>query len=105
MGTPSSNSPAADTAAVITLAALPNSFPRVLDQITWSYSAAPTNGNVKVESPSGNIVHEFDVTAGGPGFIPFPRGLDGTAGAAMIITLAAGGGAVSGIINVTERNE
>ncbi len=45
-------------------------------------------------------VFTIAITAAGPDFIPFPVPKKGTANTAMIITLAAPGGAVVGKVNV-----
>ena len=55
----------------------------------WSVgfaSAAPTNGNLKVEDGSGTTVVSLDVTAAGPGFVPFDPPLSGSPGTALILT-------------------
>lgn len=91
--------PSSNTAAVITYAAAGAGVSHVISGIAWSYSAAPTAGNLKVEDGSGTTVFSIDITAAGPGFIPFAAPLKGTANTAMIITLAAGGSGVSGKVN------
>lgn len=104
MGTPYYHAPAAATAAVITLAAN-TGVAHEIEMLAWSYDAAPTGGNLKVESPSGTTLFEFDITAAGPGFIPLSGScLKGASGSAMIITLASGAGAVSGIVNCIKRD-
>lgn len=97
------HSPAAATAAVITLPAIPG-VKHQIEHVSWSYDAAPTGGNLKIESPSGTTIFEIDITAAGPGFIPFSGScITGAVGAALIITLASGAGAVSGIVNASQR--
>lgn len=91
--------PSSNTAAVITYAAAGAGISHVISGIAWSYSGAPTAGNLKVEDGSGTTVFSVDITAAGPGFIPFSTPLKGTANTAMIITLAAGGSGVSGKVN------
>lgn len=91
--------PSSNTAAVITYAAGGAGVSHVISGIAWSYSAAPTAGNLKVEDGSGTTVFSVDITAAGPGFIPFAAPLKGTANTAMILTLAAGGSGVSGKVN------
>ena len=98
------NAPASNTAAVLTYAAVSDRR-HVLDGIQWSYSAAPTGGNLKVEDGSGTTVFSIDVTAAGPGFVPFAPGLAGRGNTAMIVTLAAGGSGVSGKVNASHRLE
>lgn len=89
---------AANTAVVITYAAVPG-FAHALHSIIASYSAAPTGGKVTIEDGAGTTVFEADITAAGPTTIPFPVGLMGTKNTALVITLAAGAGAVVGKLN------
>lgn len=94
------NTPAANTAAVVTYAAQPN-LRHVVTGLAWSYSAAPTNGNLKIEDILGTTVFSIDITAAGAGVIVFPQPKkSATANTAMIITLAAGGGAVVGKLSI-----
>src|SRR5947209_7971219 len=97
--TSDANLPASNTAAVITYAAGSAGVQHCLSGVAWSYSAAPTNGNLKIEDGSGNTIFSVDITAAGPGFIPFNPPKKGTAATALIITLAAGGTGISGKIN------
>jgi len=92
--------PAANTAAVVTLAAAGVGISHVLGLAAWSYDGAPTAGSLTIEDGAGTTVFKVDITAAGPGYFPFVPGLKGTANAAMIATLAAGGGGVNGIISV-----
>src|SRR4051794_39129212 len=93
------NIPASNTAAVITYAAGASGVQHCLSGVAWSYSATPTSGSLKIEDGSGNIVFQVEITAGGPGFIPFNPPKKGTAATAFILTLAAGGVSVSGKVN------
>lgn len=92
------HAPASNTAAVVTAAVADRRH--AIGGVAWSYSGAPTGGNLKVEDGSGTTVFTADITAGGPGFIPFVPGLAGRANTALIITLAAGGSGVSGKVSV-----
>lgn len=94
------HAPAANTAAIITYTAAGAGIAHAVSGIAWSYSAAPTGGNLKVEDGSGVTVFSADITAAGPGFIPFQAPLKGSTNTAMIITLAAGGSGVTGKVNV-----
>lgn len=94
------NAPVADTAAVVTYAAGTNGQCHHISGLTWSYSAAPTGGNIKVEDGAGNTVFSLDITAAGVGFFIFDPVKRGTANAAMTITLAAGGGSVVGKLSI-----
>lgn len=90
--------PSANTAAVVTLAAPGSGSKNVIGALYWSYDDAPTGGSLAVTS-GGDQIFKVDVTAAGPGFLPFPGGLGGGDNDEVIITLAAGGGSVSGIVN------
>lgn len=103
------HAPTSNTAAIVTYAALPASsatsggYPsgaHVITGVGWSYSAAPTGGNLKVEDGSGNVVFSADITAAGPGEIIFPLPKRGAANTAMVVTLAAGGGGITGKVSV-----
>lgn len=93
--------PAANTAAVVTYAA--NNAKHVIGGLSWSYSAAPTGGNLKIENGAGTTVYSVDITAAGPGSIEFPQARRGSSATALIITLAAGGGGITGKLNVTSH--
>ena len=93
------HSPAAATAAVITIAAVAAKQHNI-DCVVWSYSAAPTGGNLKVEDGAGVTVFSMDITSAGAGFIPFNPLMRGSVNTAMIVTLASGGGSVVGKVNV-----
>lgn len=94
------HTPAADTAAVVTLAAAGASVSNVIRGIAWGYSEAPTGGSLKIEDGAGTTVFYLPITAAGPGFIPvFGKG---SANTALVVTLAAGGGTCVGSVNVLE---
>jgi hypothetical protein len=93
------HTPAADTAAVVTLAAAGAGICNIVHQIVWSYSEMPTSGNLKVKDGA-TTIFSVDVTVGGPGPIRFEPGIKGTVNTAMTITLAAGGGTCVGKVNV-----
>ncbi len=104
VATPSSN-----TAAVVTYAAAgtvpqptvpgvvppPTGLSHVISGIDWSYSGNPTGGNVQV-TDNGDVVFNLDITNGGPGQLIFWPPRQGQPNTAMVITLAAGGGGISG---------
>lgn len=92
------HAPSSNTAAVLTYAAVSDRR-HVLSGVAFSYSAAPTNGNLKIENGSGTTVFNLDISAAGPGFIPFDPPLEGSLNTALIITLAAGGSGISGKVN------
>ena len=97
------HAPASNTAAVVTYAAAGASVSNVIGGVAWSYNAAPTAGNLKVEDGSGTTVFTIDITAAGPGFMLFMRPMKGTANTALIVTLAAGGSGVSGKVSVLSK--
>jgi hypothetical protein len=76
-----------------------------LGQVAWSYSGTPTGGNLKIEDGSGNTVFSMDITAAGPGCMAFKPPKKGTAGRALLITLAAGGSSKSGKLSATHWTE
>lgn len=93
------NEPAANTAAVVTYTAV-GSQKHVIGGVAWSYSAAPTGGGLIIEDGSGTTIYSISITAAGPGSMAFSPAKKGTAGTAMIVTLAAPGGTVVGKVNV-----
>jgi hypothetical protein len=92
--------PAANTAAVVTLAAAGPGNRNVLGQAAWSYDAIPTAGSLTIEDGAGTTIFKVDITDAGPGFFQFIPGLRGSINTAMIATLAAGGAAVNGIVSL-----
>lgn len=66
--------------------------------IAWSYSAAPTGGNIQI-TDGGNVVFNLDITAVGPNYIPFNPALEATVGNTLVATLAAGGVGIVGKLN------
>ena len=90
--------PSVNTAAVITYAAVADKQHNV-DTVVWSYSGTPSGGNLKIEDGTGNTVFSIDITAPGPGFIPFKHPHRGSVNTDMIITLASVSG-VSGKVSV-----
>mgnify|MGYP007071568101 CR=1 FL=1 len=77
----------------------------VIGGVQWSYSAAPTSGSLTIQSPSGSTVFAVDVTAAGPGFMPFWPPVQGKTNTAMIVTLSSGSTGVIGKINATHWTE
>jgi len=92
------HAPAANTAAVVTYTGAAGSS-HVIAGIAWSYDGAPTGGNLLVEDDSDTVL-SLDVTAAGPGFIPFSVPKRATAGNDLVVTLAAGGAGVTGKVSV-----
>lgn len=98
LATTNVHAPASNTAAVITYTARTSAH--AISGIAWSYDAAPTGGNLKIENGAGTTVFTIAITAAGPGFIPFPQPRFGSPNTALIVTLAAGGAGVTGKVNV-----
>lgn len=94
---------AGNVAAVLTYAAVAGKA-HVLDSVTFGYDGTPTAGMLTV-SDAGVTVFSVPVTAGGPGPIEFVPPIRGTTNAAMVVTLAAGGGSVKGQISAAHRLE
>lgn len=67
--------------------------------IAWSYSGTPTGGNITI-TDGGNTVFSVDVTTGGPGFVSFNPAMEATIGNTLVVTLAAGGAAIVGKLNL-----
>lgn len=99
IGDPLSNAPGtANTAAVITVAA-PGAGQRLqVNQIEFSYNAAPTNGTLTIQQGS-TVIKTLFVSAAGPG--PIITGIRLAANTALTITLSAGGAGVTGSVNAS----
>ena len=90
--------------AIIDYPAAGQGYSHVIDGLAWSYSATPTNGSVRIEDGSGNIVFgPLPVTQAGPGFYQFSRAKRGTPNTDLRVILANGGASVSGVISVLEH--
>lgn len=91
---------AANTAVTATFAAVAG-MRHVLTGCIASYSAAPVGGRLTVTDGAATV-YDVDIIAGGPTPIPLPAGgIMGTVGAAMVVTLAAGGGTTVGKLNTS----
>jgi hypothetical protein len=94
--------PAQNTDAVITLTTPTDNTAWKIRSISWSYSAAPTGGQVVIAW--GAVSMTFYVTAAGPGQLIFqapiilPNNTGGT------ITLKAGSGTVVGTVYANADN-
>lgn len=93
------HAPAANTEALVAIPATDGGTR--LQQVEWSYSAAPTGGILTVEDGSGVVVKKFFITAGGPGFITFEEGVVGDNNTALLVRLTAGGDGISGTVSAT----
>jgi hypothetical protein len=88
---------AANTAVVVTYAATPG-VSHIIDEIHLGYSAAPVGGTIQVADGATVIYGPLPVTAAGLAFLPVRK--RGGAGAAMTITLSAGGSGVVGYLAI-----
>jgi hypothetical protein len=91
------DAPAANTAAVVTLPGIGGQSWTVAG-IYWSYDDDPTGGQLTLDIGGVTAFTEY-ITSGGPGFFPFTPPIQVTAGAAVVITLAAGGAGISGSVS------
>jgi hypothetical protein len=92
-----------NAAAVITLGAAGGGRNHVITGISYGYSAAPTSGSIKIEDGSGNVVFRSPITSAGQQTINFYPPKIGSSNTSMIITLAAGGSAIVGDVNILGR--
>lgn len=84
----------ADTAAVVTVAA-DAAQEWVVTSVHWSYTAAPTGGSLTIALDGDDFV--IDISLTGASYYEFPSGLRvGSKNTALVVTLAAGGGGISG---------
>jgi hypothetical protein len=67
--------------------------------VAWSFSATPAAAAALQVKDGNNVLFNIDITAAGPGFIPFTPPKRGSANTVMTITLAAGGSGVVGKVN------
>jgi hypothetical protein len=89
----------ADEAVQIVYPAPVGAGRHIIEGVAWSYNDTPTGGNLQIDDGAGHIFFEIDITASGPGFIPFSPEMS-SQGVQLIITLAAGGQGVIGKLNV-----
>lgn len=105
--TPQTNTAAINTAVVITLAALTSPSRRSIERVIWSHDGDPAAATrLTIESPSGTVLFDVDITKGGPGFIDFGKpGIRGAEGEALIARLAVTGDSNTiGTLNIIEGN-
>ena len=98
IGSAFTNTSTANAAAVITISAPGAGLCLQLNQLTFSYSGAPTNGLLTIQQGS-TVIHETAITAAGAG--PLVGGYKLGANTAMTITLAAGGSGVVGRVSAS----
>lgn len=95
------HTPAANTAAVVTLTADEDHI-HVIKDIWWSYGADPTNGEVNITA-GGTEIYSILVTNKGPGHIEMNGFHNGTKNEEVVVTATAGGSAISCTLNVQYR--
>ena len=61
--------------------------------VAWSYNGTPTSGNLTI-ADGATTIFNLDITAAGPGFIPFPYPKKGSISGGMTVTLQT----ISGIL-------
>lgn len=93
------HNPAANTAAVVTVAGSASNTHR-LHRIDWGYDANPAGGSVQVSVGGSVVWGPIPITTGGPGFQDFRAPIEGDLNEALVVTLAAGGGSVSGALAI-----
>lgn len=108
MGKPYTHSPAANTAAVVTVPAQVG-VRNEINSLVFSYDVDPAAGaTLKIESPAGTEIWRSYITAKGCGPVLFGDGeatcRAPTRNAAMIVTLSAGGSGVSGSVSLLTPN-
>jgi hypothetical protein len=98
-----SHAPAANTAAVVTLAAGDSDEWHVIDGVLFSYDTAPTGGSVVITD--GVQTMTLLVDSAGPKQVGMGGGpiFCGGYGLAVTVTLAAGGASVTGSLNTLSR--
>lgn len=92
-GIKSAATSATNAAATITLGAS-GALKHNIQQIVFSYSAAPTGGKLTTTGLDGDQL-DLDITASGIGPMMAPPAM-GVAGGAVAVTLAAGGSGIVG---------
>lgn len=73
-----------------------------LTDVTWSYNAAPTGGELTITGLQSGVTFDMDITSAGPGAWPTPEH-GNVKNTNIVITLASGGGGVTGKLNVFYR--
>lgn len=99
------HAPAANTAAVATLAAKGDRR-HVVRAVHWSLSADPAAPIALTIASAGVPTYTAYVSKGGPGVLDFgPNGYEGADGVGVVVTLPAAGGTTTGAVNVFSGEE
>lgn len=91
----------AGAAAAISVTAVATKI-HVLETVEYSYGTTPTGGKLTIASGS-TTLKEVDVPAAVEGQLQFWPGIHGSINETLVVTLAAGGGAVQAKLNITYR--
>jgi len=83
----------ATTSAATIVLSPASTQPIYIEQVEWSYAAAPTGGGFTIVGATVGTAKSYDITAGGPGSMTFNPPLAFNPGEAVTITLNAGGAA------------
>lgn len=76
-----------------------------VQQLTWSYGGTlATVCTVTLSGIEGDTL-TYDVTVGGPGGLALPPSCYGRVGANVVATMTAGGGGISGKLNIFSELE
>ena len=104
--TPQTNTAAINTDVVITIPAITGARASV-ERVIWSHDGDPAAATrLTIESPSGTVLFDIDITKGGPGELDFGKpGFRGAEGQALLVrmNLAANANTI-GTLNVIEGN-
>lgn len=94
------NTPAVNTAAVVTYVAAAG-LRHHITGVAWSYAGGiPVGGRLTV-TDAGAVVLDIDIAEEGAGLLMFPKPkMNILVNTAMVVTLAAGGAAITGKVNV-----
>lgn len=92
------HSPAADTAAVVTLPAVTGGY-NLVACVIWGYDGAPVGGGSLIIT-DGTSTITVPIATPGPGKLELARPFAAVITTAITVTLAAGGTGVTGNLNV-----
>jgi hypothetical protein len=94
------HAPGSNTAAVVTYAAAAAGISHVITGIDVAYDVAPAAAKLLTITDGGTVIYSTFLTVAGVAHLPFPHPKKGAAASAMVITLAAGGSGVTGVVSV-----
>lgn len=106
---PSTNTAAINTNVVIDLAAITGSR-RVIKHVSWSLdvdadAGAANVARLTIESPAGTVLHDYDISKAGPGFIEFPNaGIPGAEGQVLRAKITNTTNNTIATLNIMEGN-